>query len=58
MQQMISKLDSANEIANKAESTALLLLAKQTKLHEESLNNEKEFLNIFKSIANSFNAPR
>ena len=55
---MIHKIDSANEIANKAEAKALLLLEKQTKLQEESLNNEKEFLNVFKSIANSFNATR
>ena len=58
IQQMIRKIDSANEIANKAEAKALLLLEKQTKLQEESLNNEKEFLNVFKSIANSFNVTR
>ena len=48
---MISKIDDANEVASKAESTALVLLEKQTKLQEESLNNEKEFLDVFRSIA-------
>ncbi|CAF1618439.1 unnamed protein product [Adineta ricciae] len=55
VQQMINKIDGANDMAIKAESKALLLLEKQTKLQEESLNNEKEFLNVFRSIANSFN---
>ncbi|CAF2776422.1 unnamed protein product [Rotaria sp. Silwood2] len=58
IRQMIDRIDGANEIATKAESKALLLLEKQTKLQEESLNNEKEFLNVFRSIANSFNTPR
>ncbi len=55
---MISKIDGANEMTSKAETKALLLLEKQTKLQEESVNNEKEFLNVFRSIANSFNTPR
>ncbi len=56
MQQMLLKIDGANEMANRAESKALALLEKQTKLQEESLNNEKEFLNMFKSIANVLNS--
>jgi len=55
MQQMISKIDAANETATRAETAALVLLEKQTKLQEESLNNEKEFLNVFKIMANNFN---
>ncbi|CAF1535528.1 unnamed protein product [Rotaria sordida] len=55
IQQMINKIDSANEIAARAETKALALLEKQTKLQEESLNNEKEFLNVFRTIARGFN---
>jgi len=55
MQQILVKIDGANEMANRAESKALVLLEKQTKLQEESLNNDKEFLNLFRSIANNFN---
>ena len=58
MQQMLMKTDDANEMANEAESKALTLLEKQTKLQEESLNNEQEFVNVFRSIANSFNQNR
>ncbi|CAF1453115.1 unnamed protein product [Rotaria sordida] len=36
IRQMIDKIDGANEIATKAESKALLLLEKQTKLQEEN----------------------
>lgn len=55
---MISRIDAANEAATKAEGKALVLLEKQTKLQEESLNNEREFLNVFRSIAKSFNTPQ
>ncbi len=55
MQQIISKVDGINEMAARSESQALLLLEKQTKLQEESLNNEKEFLSMFRSIANNLN---
>lgn len=58
MQQMISKIDAANETAATADRRTLELLEKQTKLQEDSLNNEKEFLNVFKNIANSFNTSR
>ncbi|CAF4146149.1 unnamed protein product [Rotaria sp. Silwood2] len=54
IQQIISKIDGANEVASKGETKALVLLEKQTKLHEESLNNEKEFLEVFRSIARNF----
>jgi hypothetical protein len=58
MQQMISKIDGANDMATRSETKALMLLEKQAKLQEESLNNEREFLNVFKSIANSMSANR
>lgn len=53
MQQMIAKIDGANELASRSEVKALELLEKQTRLQEESLNNEREFLNVFKLIANN-----
>ena len=58
MQQMLTKIDHANEMANEAESKAFALLQRQTQLQEESLNNEREFLNVFRSIANSFSQIR
>ena len=58
MQQMLTKIDRANEMANEAESKAFALLERQTQLQEESLNNEREFLNVFRSIANSFSQIR
>ena len=58
MQQMLMKIDGTNEMANEAESKALALFDKQTKLQEKSLNNEREFLSVFRSIANSFDQNR
>ncbi|CAF1470836.1 unnamed protein product [Rotaria magnacalcarata] len=58
MQQLLTKIDGATEVANRAESKAFVLLEKQTKLQEESVNNEKEFLNVFKTIANNFSQTR
>jgi hypothetical protein len=54
MQQMLARIDGANELVARAEAKALELLEKQTKLQEESVNNEKAFLDVFKSIASSF----
>lgn len=53
MQQMLAKIDGANDLVSQTEAKALQLLEKQTKLQEESVNNEREFLNVFRSIANS-----
>ena len=55
MQQMLTKIDNVNEMAKQAEERALALLEKQTKLQEESLNNEKEFLNMFRIVTNNMN---
>lgn len=54
MPQMLARIDGANELVTRAESKALELLEKQTKLQEERVNNEKAFLDVFKSIACSF----
>jgi hypothetical protein len=53
MQQMLAKIDGANEMVSRSEVKALELLEKQTRLQEESVHNEREFLNVFKSLANS-----
>lgn len=53
---MLIKIDEANESVNKAESKAYSLLEKQTNLQEESVKNEKEFLQVFRSIANKMNS--
>lgn len=55
MQQMISKIDDANELMSRSELKTLELLDKQSKLQAESVENEREFLNIFKNIANNIN---
>ncbi|CAF3863201.1 unnamed protein product [Rotaria sordida] len=41
MQQILTKIDGANELANQAESKALLLLEKQMKLQEEKYEHQK-----------------
>ena len=51
MQQMLAKIDDANELASRSEIKALELLEKQTTLQEESMQNERELLNVFKIIA-------
>jgi hypothetical protein len=53
MQQMLAKIDGTNDIVSRSEVKAIELLEKQTKLQEESIANEREFLSVFKSLANS-----
>lgn len=53
MQQMLVKIEGANEIMSKADLRACQLLEKHAKLQEESIQNEREFLNVFKSLADS-----
>lgn len=56
MEKMLNKIDEANEAVNKAESKALSLLERQTNLQEESVKNEKEFLQVFRSLASKMNS--
>ena len=58
MQQMLTNIENVGKIATHSEARALELLEKQTKLQEESVNNEKEFLNFFKNFINNANSPR
>jgi hypothetical protein len=48
----LNKIDRANNTASQSEVKFLSLLEKQTRLQEESAKNEREFLNIFKTIVN------
>lgn len=50
---LFNRIDNASEAASQSESKVLELLEKQTRLQEESMNNEREFLNVFKAIMNS-----
>jgi hypothetical protein len=46
-------MESASEAATQYEVKMLNLLEKQTQLQQQSVNNEQEFLQIFKVIANN-----
>ena len=48
---MFARIDGAHELVARAEAKTFEPLEKQTKLQEESVNNEKAFLDVFKSIA-------
>ena len=48
---LLAKIDHASEMASRSDLKVVELLEKQTRLQEESINNEREFLNVFKSIA-------
>lgn len=48
---LLGKIDHASEMASRSDLKVVELLEKQTRLQEESINNEREFLNVFKSIA-------
>lgn len=58
IQQLLGKIENAGDIAAQSEVKILDLLQKQTRLQEESVNNEREFLNVFKNIMNNTNANR
>ncbi len=56
MHQLLNKIENASESASRSEVQVLNLLEKQTRLQEESVNNEREFLNVFKNIMNNMNS--
>ena len=58
MQDLLGNIDNANRLASQSELKALELLQKQTKLQEESVQNEREFLNVFKTIMTDMNGNR
>lgn len=53
IQQLMSKIDKTNEAASQAEMKIFDLLQTQTKLQQQSVENEREFLGIFKCIVNN-----
>ncbi|CAF4210665.1 unnamed protein product [Rotaria sp. Silwood2] len=52
IKELVGKIESVSDIAANSEVKALELLEKQTRLQEESINNEREFLNVIKTIMN------
>ena len=51
--QELGKIDDANETASRYEMKMTELPEKQTKLQEESIKTNKEFLNIFRNVVNN-----
>jgi len=47
---LLGKIETANDAASRSEGKMLELIEKQTRLQEESMQNEREFLNVFKNI--------
>lgn len=56
MQELLGKINDANEVASKSEVKVIELLEKQTELQEESMKIENEFLDVFKNIINGMNS--
>ena len=56
MKELVRKIEDANEAACQSETKVIELLEKQTRLQEESVATEKEFLNVFKSVMNPINS--
>ena len=55
MKQLLLKIDDANATAAESEVKMLNLLKKQTQLQAESVQNDKEFLNVFKTLIHNMN---
>ena len=49
MQELLGKINDAHETASRYELKMIELLEKQTKLQEESIKTNKEFLNSFRN---------
>ncbi len=58
MKELFGKMDNANEAAARSEVKVLELLEKQTRLQEQSMDNEREFLNVFKNIMSNMTSNR
>jgi hypothetical protein len=58
MEEMLGKIESANDNASRSEAKALELLEKQTRLQEEGIQNERELLNVLKNIATNMTTNR
>ena len=53
IQGILSNIGRANDAALQSEVKVLQLLEKQTRLQEESMSTEKEFLSVFKIMMNN-----
>lgn len=49
VQQLVDNLGAAKDASEKTETKMLELLEKQTRLQEMSIENEREFLSVFKN---------
>ncbi len=56
VKELVNQLENANDAAARSEVKILELLEKQTRLQEISMENEREFLNVFKNIMNNMAA--
>ena len=53
MKELVEKIETAGGVLANPKAKVLELLEKQTRLLEESINTDREFLSIFKVIVNS-----
>ena len=58
IQQLIGKIESTNEHASRSEVKVIELLERQTQLQQQSAKNEREFLNVFKTLLNNVTVNR
>jgi hypothetical protein len=58
IKELFGKMDSATDVATRSEVKVLELLEKQTDLQQQSMENEREFLNVFKNIMNNMTVTR
>ncbi len=58
VKELVKQLESANDAAGRSEIKVLELLEKQTRLQEISVENEREFLSIFKNIMSNMTPNR
>jgi hypothetical protein len=56
MKQLLGKIENANATATESEVKMINILEKQTQLQAESVQNDKEFLNVFKNLIHNMAA--
>jgi len=54
MRELLAEFKATGEYARESDLESRATQAKQVKLQEDSLNNDKEFLNIFRMIGNIY----
>ena len=58
IQQLIGKIESTNENTSRSEVKVIEFLERQTQLQQQSAENEREFLNVFKTLLNNVTVNR